>query len=268
MTQIPDINTDNVSFLAYYNLSNSEIDGNFEPTQLNFGSSNNSTYSTPESTTYDNGYELIVEDHRVNQTITVRAGNKDYKWITAHIQDYTSQNGGEFTGSGTDINSYGYQGNKSGLDGEYDLMPWTDLYNSLYEPTENILFAVIEKCLSSTDYWTQTSLKLENTGLYNYTVADQAQETSIFCGDDSSDRGMSFTDVTTIHKAYLVGATEAQHKYDNRLYINDTEAHKSNDDADAYFAYDVTDILANEKQLKVGVTRTPNAKYYCIVVWS
>lgn len=119
ISQIPDLNTDEVSFLAYYELDDSEIESgkSFEPTQLNFGTGTNTRYNTPNSTTYDNGYRLKIEDDLMGSTITLRAGNYDHKWITAHLSDYSSEGGGTFTGEGSDLSTYSYTNTRSSLSG-------------------------------------------------------------------------------------------------------------------------------------------------------
>lgn len=268
MSQIPDLNTDNVSFLGYYQPQNSEIDGTFKPTELNFSTSTNGRFDTPSSETYDNGYKLTIEDDKINSTITLRAGNDDHKWITAHIKDYSSENYGNFTGEGTDFSTYDYTGSSSDLYGEYDLMPWDDT-NNLYEPSENALFNVIRKGLSSTDYWNQTSLTLSNAGIYNYAVPYESQQTSIFCSKNSADNGFSFTDVTTIHRAYIIGKSYSDFfRHNNKLYINDTVAVNIPNRSTKYYALDIKDILKNDKQLSIKHNGTERASYYCIIVWT
>lgn len=235
---------------------------------MNFGTGTNTRYNTPNSTTYDNGYRLKIEDDLMGSTITLRAGNYDHKWITAHLSDYSSEGGGTFTGEGSDLSTYSYTNTRSSLSGEFDLMPWKD-YNTVYEPSENTLFNVIRKGLSSTDFWTQSSLTLSNSGLYNYSVTDQYQQTSIFCSQHNDDNGISFTDVTTIHKAYIVGTAYSNYrKQNNNFYINDDLAVNMPSNDTSYYSLDITDILINNKQLNVIHNSTKRASYYCIIVWS
>jgi hypothetical protein len=271
MSTIPDLNTDEVSFLGYYQLKDSEIDGDFKPTELNFPTATNGRYDTPSSETYDNGYKLTIKDNKINSTITLRAGNTGHKWITAHIKDYSNENFGSFTGKGTDLSTYDYTRTESDLSGEYDIMPWNDR-NNLYEPDENTLFNVIRKGLYSTDYWTQNNLTLSNTGIYNYSVADESQQTSIFCSKENSDNSFSFTDVTTIHRAYIVGKSWGSYRRnDHTLYINDSKGVSlpSNDGRNYSFALNIKEILKNNKQLSVKMSGSNViSSYYCIIVWS
>lgn len=125
---IPDLDTDNTSFLAHYQVKGSEIDGSFNSEQIQFETDSDARLKPQSTDVYDNGIEMKVDDTLTNNTITLRAGNQNHKWVTAHLQDY--DNGGGFTQNGTDITdvsefSYIKYNNKSDLDleGEYGLVP-------------------------------------------------------------------------------------------------------------------------------------------------
>lgn len=259
MAKVSDIDPSKTSFLAYYNLQDSELNGNFIPSELNFGSEMFSRFSTGAGTVRDNGYEFTIDDDQMNSTINIRAGNDSHKWITAHIKNY--QNGGDFTGSGADVSSYS-RGSTTG--GEYDLMPWRG--GTLYEPTENSLFTAIKKCLSNTDYWTATELNLDNAGLYNYSVSDESQQISIFGATPGSTKGVSFTDTTTIYKAYIAGNVDTE-RSGSSFYINGTRGFGVGDYSGMRFALDVTDIVSGGNEINV-LASGGSYSYYLIVVWS
>lgn len=91
---IPELNTDDTSFLAYYQVTDSEIDGSFNSEQIQFETDSSARLQPQSTDVYDNGIEMVVDDTLVNNTITLRAGNQNHKWVTAHLKDYTSENGG------------------------------------------------------------------------------------------------------------------------------------------------------------------------------
>lgn len=266
MAKVPDIDPSKTSFLAYYNLQDSELSGNFIPSELNFGSEMFTRFSTGAGTVRDNGYEFTIDDDLMNSTINIRAGNDNHKWITAHIKDY--QNGGDFTGAGDDPSSYSKSNDTNG--GEYDIMPWKN--SSVYKPTENSLFAAIKKSLSNTDYWTRSELNISNTGLYDYSTPDESQQISIFSANIGRTTGLSFTDTTTIHKAYISGYSETDDNSDrSRFLINETECFRVVDGRSMKFALNVTSLLSKVDKLDLYLTRDGNesiGSYYCIVVWS
>lgn len=279
MAEIQDLNTDNVSFLGYYKVPDSEIKSgeSFKASKLNFGSNMYSRYSTSGGSQYDNGYKFTIEDSYINSKITVRAGNPDHKWITAHIKNYNDINGGKFTGSATDLTQFSAKGDSSFFEGEYDIMPWMD-DNNLYDFSENTLFASIRKCLLSTDFWNQNELTSKNAGLYNYSVGDNAQKTSIFGDSKDSESGLSFTNETTIHNAYLVGTTTYYGDSALGFQINKTEVFNANNGNQKYYAYDITQILKNDEDNEIHIRQNRDnyrstytyttSPYYCIIVWS
>jgi len=267
MATIPDLNSDNISFLGYYEVQDSEIKSgkSFNPIDLNFATDLRDRYDTHSGDTYDNAYKFKLEDEHMNSTITIRAGNHEDKWITAHIKDYSSQNGGEFVGSGTDLSNYDEK-NPDELSGQYDLMPWSVRNDwELFEPIENSLHSAIKRSLNSTDFWTESEdnwrdsrLKTNNTGLYDYSVGGD-HNISIFCskGRDGTS-SIAFTPTTTIHKGYITGVSNGNsNNHINEEYIGDNYS----------YAYDVTDILVNDKEIKFREQKGYPV-FYIIVVWS
>lgn len=281
---IPDLETDSISFLGHYKVSDSEISGSFDPTEMQFETDTNARLQPQRTDVYDNGIEMKFDDTLVNNTITLRAGNQNHKWVTAHIKDYTSDGGGEFTQDGTDItdvSKFSYQRNsKSNLEGEYDLMPWTD-YRNGYDSSQNSLFSVIKEGLLSSNFWDRSNLKLENSGIYNYSVSNNNQKTSIFGSHRGSNRrgktyGFSYTDNTTIHRAYLVGSARNYEYDDLRLYMNGEQAYNfyhTNNNTTSYFTNDITKIVQTNKQFELDI-RISDAfdmtgiSIYFIVLWS
>ena len=262
---VPDIKSSNTSFLAYYNLQDSELDGEFKPTELNFGTDMYSRFSTGEGTVYDNGYEFTFEDSLINSTITIRAGNDNHRWITAYIKNYN--NGGDFTGEGSDLSTYSYSNDTTG--GEYDIMPWRN--SNAYKPTENSLFTAIEKCLINTEYWTRSEINIDNAGLYDYSIDNVAQQISIFSHGQGT-AGVSFTDKTTIYKAYIAGFGDTDYQNWNYLdfSINETKCFGIGSSSSMRFALNVTDIVKQDNKLKTSLSGDGNtsSSYTCIVVWS
>lgn len=265
MANVPDIDPSKTSFLAYYNLQDSELSGNFIPSELNFGTDMFTRFSTGPGTVYDNGYEFTIDDNLMNSTINIRAGNDSHKWITAHIKNY--QNGGDFTGAGDDVSSYS-RGSTTG--GEYDIMPWKNA--TVYKPTENSLFAAIKKSLSNTDYWTRSELNISNAGLYDYSTPDESQQISIFSGGIARTTGLAFTDTTTIHKAYISGFANVTGTTDrSKFLINETECFRVDGGGSMRFALNVTSLLSKVDELDLSLTRynfDESGSYFLIVVWS
>lgn len=276
MGKIPDLNTDNVSFLAYYEVSDTEVDG-FDSESLNFPSDMDGRYDTGGTVQYENGYKFTIDDSYINSTITLRVGNDDHKWITAHIKNYNDINGGKFTGDSTDIKNFTGD-DESFFKGEYDLMPWMNR-DDIYDPTENTLFAAIEKSLSSTDFWNRSNLKLENAGLHNYSVnQSQSHEISIFGDGGDSESGLSFTSETQIHRAYLVGKPYYDGDKDYILSVNETEILHGFNEFGTTYAFNIKPLLANSSSNEIQIKQVEdNSKqiydsavspYYCIIVWS
>lgn len=264
MTKVPNIKPSDTSFLAYYNLQDTELNGEFNPTELNFGTDMYTRFSTGEGTVYDNGYKFTLEDTLMNSTITIRAGNDGHRWVTAHIKNYN--NGGDFTGKGADLSTYSYSNDTNG--GEYDIMPWKN--STVYEPTENSLFTAIKKSLINTDYWTRSELNMDNAGMYDYSVDDLSQQISIFSSDLGTS-GLAFTDNTTIYKVYIVGYVKAGDNNDGSdLAINGTKCFGIYNKARMRFALDVTEIVEEDNELNLLVSKIDEAigSYNCIVVWS
>lgn len=268
MTTIPDLNTSSISFLGYYEVQDSEIKSgeSFDPTKLNFGTDVYDRYDTHSAVTYDNAYKFELEDEHMNSTITLRAGNHNHKWITAHIKDYSSQNGGEFTGEGTDLSTYSEKNPDNLAGGQYDLMPWNIRGNwELFEPIENSLHSAIKRSLNSTSFWSRSkdnwrdsTLNTDNTGLYDYSVGGN-HNISIF-GSKGSDEtcSIAFTPSTTIHKGYVAGVSNGNsNNWINEEYIGDLYS----------YTFDVTDILVNDKEIKLRDQET-HPVFYVIVVWS
>lgn len=280
---IPDLNTDNTSFLAHYQVT--DKDGTFEPEQIQFETESSARFQPQSTDVYDNGIEMKVDDTFTNNTITLRGGNENHNWVTAHLKDYTSENGGAFTQDGTDItdvSNFSYTGNKSNLEGEYGLMPWGH-YKKGYDSSQNSLFDVIQKSLSNAGFWNRSSLKLENSGIYNYSVSKENpsienQKTSIFGsnrdrGENGKTYGFSYTDSTTIHRAYLAGSFETITDYNLDLKINGRKVYQVEDGKKYYFAHNITNIVDNQKQFEVSYILNREQNYegislYCIVVWS
>lgn len=284
MPNVPSLNTDNISFVSYYNLSSSDdikSNENFNAEELYFGPERYDRYrtiTTKPASIYDNGIQFKVEDTLINKEITIRAGND--KWITAHMSDYSDKNGGEFTHNGTnitDVSNFNYQiDNKSNLNGEYDIMPWTDK-DKAYDFSKNTLFSAIEKSLLTTSFWKRSSLKYDKAGIYNYTVPNN-QEISVFSSHEYEPYevktyGLSFTDNTVIHKAYLVGTIQTYYQ-PTRLDINGSQAMDMPDRdgyTNYYFTLNIKELLKNNKQLSVSVYHDLNPFYssiYCIIIWS
>lgn len=281
---IPNLNTDNVSFLAHYQVSDDEIKTgeSFNPEDLQFETDPDARLQPQSTDVYDNGIEMKVDDKFINDTITLRAGNKNHKWVTAHLKDYTNDNGGLFTSNGTDItdvSEFSYTSNKSDIVGEFGLMPWAD-YGNLYDSSQNSIFNLIKKGLSSSSFWNQSNLTLENSGIYNYTVSNNNQKTSIFGGhfdkyNSGESYGFSYTDSTTIHKAYLVGSCRITGDYVNvDVDMNGKRAYTmSNNGSRLYFSNNVTKIVDDKKQFEIDYYVNYDSDHrglsaYFVIVWS
>lgn len=276
---IPDLDKDNASFLAYYQVTDKS--GTFNPEQVQFETNSDARFQPQSTNVYDNGIEMKVDDTSTNNTITLRAGNENHNWVTAHLQDYTSDNnnGGEFTQNGTnitDVSEFTYTQNRSDLEGEYGLMPWFD-YDTGYDSSQNCLFDIIEKVLSSTSFWTQSNLKLENSGIYNYSVSNDNQKTSIFgshrgteTGSSRKTYGFSYTDNTNIHRAYLVGSCDNDHM-EIDIYMNGNKAYRIHHEDTAYFANNITEKVKRDKHFEFEFHNKSyhyGVSFYVIVVWS
>lgn len=270
--KIPELNTSNVSLLGYYNLTNSELDQTYQPHDLNFTTENNSRYESVSSDTYDNAFVHKVKDTSVNREFILRAGSHDHKWITSHMitDNYNSNNGtfSDFTlGNAENL----HQNNKDRKDyiGDYDLMNWTDRYNS-YDISENTLFNLIEKSLNETGYWNRSSLIINNSGLYDYSIPNDHNISTFSEQSSKNTVGFAFTDDTKIHKSLVTFSTEF-----NYLYINDEVVAKTGlDNSKGQFvAYDTTDIVDSDKEIKYSITQwgsgvSHNVSINCVVVWS
>jgi hypothetical protein len=274
---IPDLDTDNTSFLAYYQVT--DKNGKFNSEQLQFETDMNARFQPEPADVYDNGIEMKVNDTYTNNKITLRAGNENHNWVTAHLKDYTSDNGGTFTQDGTDItdvSKFTYTTNKSDLEGEYGLMLWSD-YNTGYDSSQNSLFNLIEKALTNASFWNRSNLKLENSGIYNYSVSDPNQKTSIFGSHRNQNYngsretyGFSYTDNTNIHRAYFVGSCNNKYRgFD--INMNGNNAYKIPEDYTVYFANNITEIVKSDKDFKFEFHNKDIHKgvsFYCIIVWS
>lgn len=270
---IQDLNTNNVSFLAYYPVDEIKTGMSFNPEDLQFGDSDGRLQ--PQKTyLYDNAIKIEINDTYADNTITLRAGNDDHKWVTAHLDSYSSDNGGEFTHDSTGITdptNFQYYGDPSSLKGAYDLMPWT-IADSGYDSSQNTLFNVINETLSRSDFWDRSSLDTSKSGIYNYDA--ESDNISIFGahggrGDGKGTYGFSYTDSTRIHSAYFVGSIQELEVDELTIYVDGTRIYNSV--TDGYFANNITKIVDNQKQFTFKATDTQNRtalSSYCIVSWS
>lgn len=273
MTLQFDPSKNNVSWFAHYNLPITDID----PLKLN-NSSNGGTM-----TCYDNGVEFNYSDSLVGRDFTIRAAPSG--WITAHM-DYIGGNFTQDTQNKKDMSSYYSTSNRSSLNGDYDLIGWTEPGN-VYKTNENRLFLAIKDSLKELDKWSQFEYEPNDIKIYNYqydsnvnvTIFGSSEYISSF-NKNEKENSVVYSDTTTVLKSYIVCSLQKTDRYNSsNLYIKDSNDNRVNaggvsSSGTKYIAIDYTELL-NETQNIDTVLSIDNTAHgmnssgsvYAMVIW-
>lgn len=268
MTDLPSLspNNDNISWIAYYDVSEFVSNSNFVPEDLN----NPSRAKGLEL--YDNGVKFEYE-HPIARKFTVRAGNDG--WITAHMntkKTYTQDSKtdiSKFNG----VNSYSDL-SFSDLSGDYDIMPWSANIAEARGLERNTLYETIRDCLNNSSFWDSSDYNPTDLGLHNYRFGNS--NVSVFSSRDSDSYEFTYTNNTTIKAAYLAssihGDTSRQGFEAVSVSVEGTKIAGNTGGSD-YVAVDITEIARNNDTVKTrlrgnaGFTNGGYGSIYCIVIW-
>lgn len=257
---------DNISWIAYYDISDFVSESEYDPEDLNNPS------RAGGLTLYDNAVKFEY-DHPIGREFTVRAGND--RWITAHMnteRTYTQDSKtdiSQFKG----VNSYSDL-TFSDLKGGYDIMPWDANIANARGLERNTLYETIKNCLNNSSFWDSSDYNPDDLGLHNYRFGDS--NVSVFSSRDSDSYEFTYTNNTTIKEAYLAssiyGDTSGQGAEDVKVSIEGTRI-ASNGGGSDYVAVDITEIARNTNSIKTrlkGDLDFGNGGYgsiYCIIIW-
>lgn len=244
MATLPDLDTANISFIAYWNAIDSGGVGSINPEEA-LAEPNITSY-----TLYDNGFEGQYDLSGITvastQTATVRI--KQDGWIIAYFTP-----GESFVQSTrTNIPS-----------GSYDLInDWTD-ESANADGQNHTLSLIIDNLASQLTNYPSMTYDIEDVGLYNYEYPTATTVTILSekIGNNSgSTVGFTYTTGTTRHYHVITGSGVAD--WDNAgdyfsIYYNGNEvAYKENDNRRYVGTYDV---LAN------STAPNPNTEYQTIL---
>jgi len=201
MSDLPDLDTNNVSFVAYWNAIDDGGVGQIDPEETLTSSYVNS-YDI-----YDNGvvidYEsLIGRDYGRNKLysdgkpITVRV--KTDGWFVAYLD------------SGSDFATQ----SASRISGMYDVAASWENPESVAEYSQNTLERAINDLQSELDNSGNISYNTSDVGLYNYQneSASNINGTSLF-GGSSGTGGFSYTPNTTLYEAIAAGCGSSRSNF-------------------------------------------------------
>ena len=223
MATLPDLNTDNISFVGYWNAIDKGGVESFDPENL-------LTYNNLDSyTLFDNGWEGTVIDSGLwggygkSRPINIRA--KTDGWVVAYI-DRTRTTGTQET-------------NADLLNGPWDIIKgWTraDVANPI---TNNVLATTIDKIMQE-DGSIVTQPDPADVDLYNYETPTAKYITQMkeYVGSDTGERSFLYSSGTEVKDAFLVVTPDSKPVYWNGkqqglgtdgVRINDSDDHAAID---------------------------------------
>ena len=268
MSNIPELNEDEVSWIAYY-----DVTEHTDLTEINTEELNEDVEEVKKVTSYDNGVELEYET--VNRIAFIRA--TDDGWITAHLD--RTENYIEYD-ENNEQNMY--ENSFENIEGTHDIIDWTQ-ENQLSDITDNELEKAINTCLESLDSWSseiEENYNSEDVGIYNY--QHNSENVSVFAekldsGDSSNtnavfDYNIVYTDTTNIKQIILCGASRSSNfnSRNTNLKFNDVHIYRTNDER-GYSAIDITDKVSAGEEIKIGIgpgrTSTGQIAVHVIVIW-
>ena len=193
MPDLPDLPTNNISFIAYFNAIDDGGASSIDP-ETALTNPNINSY-----TIYDNGIQIDSYDGIGHHDFKARI--KTDGWILAWFEAGAEQSSGD----GSDFPK-----------GWYDIVgEWVrEVNDSISLPSTNPLYDGIESLANSLDSSTVITYSTGKTGLYFYENEDVRAVTIMAniqnSGNSSTKTGtFSYTSDTTIHEAFLVASLEA-----------------------------------------------------------
>lgn len=197
MTDLPDLDTTNIGYIAYWNAIDDGGVGSIDPEEVL------SSDRIEEYTLYDNGIHIDKYRMEVSQNSSgqdnwdqsrervVEARIKTDGWIIVYLD------GTEDTGS---------------ITGPFDIhKDWSYLdSNNSAEVSPLTLERAIDRLASELDNYGSMTVNYSDMGLYNYDY-ESATATTLMAWEDYSDTSnpsgeFSYTSGTTIHAAYAYGS--------------------------------------------------------------
>ena len=235
MSDLPDIDTSDVSYLAYYNAIDQ---GGPDATEVNPEEA--LTDGSIESyTLYDNG---IVADYELSTGRIATARIKTDGWIVVYLDrtaDYDQE---------TDELQF--------IRGPWDFInTWTndgsngDIENNTLERAINSLVSNLENSGDIDYHWT-------DVGIYNYEYTSATDVTLLSYGEDTSDDEVTFlyTDGTTLYNADLTAAIDDSGGAEVTWVEEDVVI--ASFDGEGYGTYDMTPDIEPDTEYDVDFSAT------------
>lgn len=237
MAELPDIDTSNVSFLAYWNALDHGVSA-IDPEEIT------SLGRISEYTFYDNGIEGRLSPPR-GAYFRVKSDGWVVVWMDRSASSTTMTN------------------DRSAVSGPWDMMMPFSQFGSV-TPREDGIFDAVQSIQSQFSNSDEITFNFADVGLYNYEHTD-ATTLSVF-GSSHSDNNanvsgsLSYTDTTTRHWHYVTGhasdtyadsSSYADWNYDGGSILLAEEPFSG----DA-FRYGARDVLANGDMPASGVEST------------
>lgn len=258
MATLPDIDTDEVSFLAYWNaIDQGEVDSINPEEALEDG-------SIIEYTLYDNGWEGTYNS-TVDREIEVRVKNDG--WFVAYMDREEN-----------------YATNETDRD---LLIGWWDISNDWRTDdssiTKNTLERAIYSLVSNLDNYDDMVYDEGEVGLYDYMHSGSTTLTHFSAedsdgGDNTWHYGFSYTQDTDIQSAVVAGWGENSQYGQGNVYFEGNDVSSSTEvDSDCYGVYNIVDELESAgKEYRVeheSVDLDPNvvggsSAHSLIIEWS
>lgn len=238
---VPDLDTDKVSWVAYYDVTeHTNLNGIEKPTQLD---DNVDEVNNLEQ--YDDGVVLNYVGPTRDYTIRATTSGE----ITAHMEQKSEYS--DLNDSTTD---------SSELNGTHDIVNWISPSNIDSNMNENVLERAIKNCLENIDEWDsdiENNYNSENVGLHNYKFEEC--EVSLFSqslNNREDEYAILYAEETNIIDSIIcVSSNDSSgNSRRKRVFVNnDNTVHDSNEDSTtAYSAVNLNDIIKPGERIQIS----------------
>jgi hypothetical protein len=258
MASLPDLNTSNVGFIAYYNVIDDGGASSIDPEDM-LTDGNINSY-----TLYDNGFVADYNNPINSLPVTVRA--KTDGWVTAHTsRQETYSFGGGVSNTFTDVQ--GWYNFATGDEDDSNVNPdlsQNALERSIYSLQSNLsntnsfVYSTADVSLYNYEYPNATNVTLANVGIPS--------------GGPSGTKtgGISATSATTLDAAIAfaradeAGYSNGEAEFDGNVIVKEDGLNHGTVDLLANNFFDAT---GTEKQLYVDVESASLGSITAIIIW-
>lgn len=253
MPDLPDLNTSNISFIAFWNAIDDGEVGAIDPSDVLSDS------NILEYTLYDNGVHI---DRLQGPYREFEARVKTDGWVMVYLDDSADFSTGD--------DSYAAAPN-----GWWDLAyNWKQIENAPADFSDTALHRLLKNLATQFSNWNNMKWLSSDVGLHNFQYPDAVGTTGMSTYDRDSDDwgGLSYTSDTTIHEAVMLVADSYQdHQYSTRAWVENTDISSTVNVVDGhnYAAVDlIAENLITESGVSYALSADPNATVSAIVIWS